>query len=105
MYLLFIKSPIINSLVIIGRDASWIGRDAVIIGRAASRRNDVDSFSRQTNLYTIGQCEVVNQDKVISYNFHYGYVHFLIYVYFHNVCTMKLLFKPLGTRVSVIRKC
>ena len=51
-------------------------------------------------LYTIGQCEVVNQDKVLGYNFHYWYVHLIIYVYFHNICTTIVLFKPLGTRVK-----
>ena len=55
-------------------------------------------------LYTIGQCEVVNQDKVLGYNFYYWYVHLIIYVYFHNVCTTILLFKPLGTRVRLILK-
>ena len=39
-------------------------------------------------------------NKVLSYNFHYWYVHSIIYDYFHNICTTILLFKPLGTRVK-----
>ena len=78
-----------------------------------SRRIDVNSFISlsikiedteyipgQIKLCAIGRCVVVNQSKVLSYNFHYWYVHLIIYVYCHNKCTTLLLFKPLGTRVK-----
>ena len=104
----------------IDRDAIWIGRNTANIYRDTSqsiidisRRIDVNSFISlsikiedteyipgQIKLCAIGRCVVVNQSKVLSYNFHYWYVHLIIYVYCHNKCTTLLLFKPLGTRVK-----
>ena len=46
----------------------------------------------------------VNQSKPSGHYLYHWSVITIIYVYFHNVCTTILLFKPLGTRVVVIRK-
>ena len=47
---------------------------------------------------------VVNHTGLIACNSYYWYVIVMIYVYFHNICTTILLFKPLGTRVRGYKK-
>ena len=47
---------------------------------------------------------IVNQSKPSSQYLYHWSVNTIIYVYFHNICTTILLFKPLGTRVRESQK-
>ena len=55
-------------------------------------------------LVDVYMCVVVNHTGLIACNSYYWYVIVMIYVYFHNICTTILLFKPLGTRDKKIYK-
>ena len=50
--------------------------------------------------YWIGWWITVSQSKSLGHYLYHWSVDTIMYVYFHNVCTTILLFKPLGTRAS-----